>query len=85
LQGAAVEQRLDRRGAQRGDPVQAGGLDVLGDARLGDHAAVADQHDMAEAEAMFEFLNLPRERRRIAGTGGKLRLRKRPFGSYSTN
>ena len=49
LQGAAVEQRLDRRGAQGGDPVEPGGLEVLGDARLGDHAAVADQHDVIEA------------------------------------
>ena len=31
LQGAAVQQVLDRRSPQRGDPVQACGFDVLGE------------------------------------------------------
>jgi hypothetical protein len=34
--------------------------------RLGDHAAVADQHHMAEAEALLELVDLRRQRRRIA-------------------
>ena len=42
-------------------------FDVLGDARLGDHAAVADQHHMAEAEALLELVDLRRQRHRIAG------------------
>jgi hypothetical protein len=71
LQGAAVEQVLDRRRAQRSDPVQAGGFDVLGDARLRNHAAVADQHDMAEAEAPLELVDLRRQRRWIAGVAVK--------------
>jgi hypothetical protein len=58
LQGAAVQQVLDCRCAQCGDPVQAGGCDVLGDARLGDQAAVADQHHMGEAEALLELVDL---------------------------
>jgi hypothetical protein len=67
LQSTTVQQFPDRGRTQRGDPVQACGFDVLGDARLGDHAAVADQHDMAEAEALLELLDLGRQRRRIAG------------------
>ena len=61
------EQLLDRRGAQRGDPVEPGGLDVFGDARLGDHAAVADQDDMVEAEALLELLDLGGQRHRVGG------------------
>ena len=67
LQRAALQQRLDRRGAQRGDPVEAGALDVLGDARLGDHAAVADQDDMVEVEALLELVDLGGQRHRIGG------------------
>ena len=86
LQGAAVQQVLDRRSAQRGDPVQTCGFDVLGDARLGDHAAVADQHHMAEAEALLELVDLRRQRRRIAGVavehldgdGAAVRAQSRP-------
>ena len=58
LQGAAVQQRLDRRRAQRGDPVEPGRFDLLGDARLGDHAAVADQHHVVEAEALLQLVDL---------------------------
>ena len=36
LQGAALDQLLDRWGAQRGDPVEPGGLDIFGETRLGD-------------------------------------------------
>ena len=71
LQGAALQQRLDRRRAQRGDPVEAGGLDVFGDARLGDHAAVADQDHMVEVEALLELLDLGRQRHRIGGVAVK--------------
>ena len=39
----------------------------LGDARLGDHAAVADQHDMVELEAPLELLDLGRQRHRVGG------------------
>src|ERR1700712_2054394 len=35
--------------------------------RAGDHAAVADQHHVAEAEALLELVDLRRQRRRIAG------------------
>jgi hypothetical protein len=54
LQGASFHQPLDRRCAQRGDPVQAGRLDVRGDPRLGDHAAVAEQDDMVQVEALLK-------------------------------
>ena len=65
LQGAGLQQRLDRRRAQGSDPVQAGGLDIVGDARLGDHAAIADQDHMVEVEALLEFLDLCRQRHRV--------------------
>ena len=55
LQCVAVEQRLDRRG-EGGNPVEPGRFDVLGDPRLGDHAAVTDQDDMVESEALLNTL-----------------------------
>ena len=58
LQCAAVEQRLDCRGAQGGDPVEPGRLDVLADPRLGDHAAVTDQDDVVETEALLQLGHL---------------------------
>jgi hypothetical protein len=58
LQGAAVEQRLDGRGAQGGNPVEPGRFEVLGDPRLGDHAAVTDQDDMVESEALLQLGHL---------------------------
>ena len=67
LQHAAFHQFPDRGRAQRGDPVEACRLDVLGDARLGDHAAVADQDDVVEVEALLELLDLRCQRHRIGG------------------
>ena len=67
LERAALEQGADRRGAQRGDPVEPGRLDVLVDARLGDHAPVADQDDMVEAEALLQLGDLAGEGGGIAG------------------
>src|SRR5215210_7661209 len=67
LQGAAVQQVLDRQSTQRGDPVQTCRFNVLGDACLGDHAVVADQHHVAEAKALLELVDLRRQRCRIAG------------------
>jgi len=58
LQGATVEQRLDRRGAQGGNPVEPGRLDILADPRLGDHAAVANQDDVVESEALLQLGHL---------------------------
>ena len=58
LQGAAFDQAADRRGAQGGDPVEPIGPQFGVDAGLGDHAAVADQHDMVEAEASLELVDL---------------------------
>ena len=67
LQRAALQQPLDRRRTQRRDPIETGRLDVLGDARLGDHAAVADQHHVIEMEALLELVDLCRQRHRIGG------------------
>ncbi len=65
LQGAAFEQRPDRRRAQCGDPVEAYGSDVLGDARLGDHSAVAHEDHMVEVEALLQLLDLCRQGHRV--------------------
>jgi hypothetical protein len=46
---------------------RSGGAEVLGDARLRDHAAIADQHDMLEPEPLLELGNLGGERLRIGG------------------
>ena len=54
-------------GAQGGDPVEAGGAQILVDARLGDHAAVADQHDVVDGEAALELGDLIGERHGIGG------------------
>ncbi len=70
LQGAAVAQRSDRRGAQGGDPVEPGSFEVRGDARLGNHAAVTNQDDMVEAEALFQLFHLAGQRGRIGGAAG---------------
>ena len=65
LQGPAVHQRLDGRGAQRADPVQPGRLEVLVDPGLGDQAAVADQHHVGEVEALLELVDLRAEGLRV--------------------
>ncbi len=68
LQGSVLgRQLLDRRRPQRGQPVQSGRCKLLGDARAGDQAAVADQNHAAEPEAPLQLVDLRRERRRIAG------------------
>ncbi len=43
------------------------GADLLGDARLGDHAAVADQDDMVEVEALLELVDLCGQGFRVGG------------------
>jgi hypothetical protein len=67
LESAALEQAADRRGAQRRDPVEPGRREILPDAGLGDHAAIADQDDMVEAEALLQFGDLVAESGRVAG------------------
>jgi hypothetical protein len=42
-----------------------GGYDKAG---LGDHAAIADQDDMTQGEALFELGDLHRQRRRVTGS-----------------
>ena len=49
LQVPVPDQRLDLRGAQRGDPVQVSGGDVLAQPGGGQHAPVPDQHHLADA------------------------------------
>ena len=65
LQMAAADGLLERRRAQGGDPVEAGGAQILVDARLRDHAAIADQDDVIDGEAAFELGDLVGERHGI--------------------
>src|SRR5438477_6623836 len=67
LQDAAIDQTPDGGAAKRRDPVEISGLDLLLEASLGDHAAVADEHHPVQAEAVFDLGDLSGERGRIAG------------------
>src|ERR1700722_14735976 len=68
LQGSALGgELLDRRGSQRGDPVEPGRLELVLDAGLRDHPAVADHDDTLEPEAVLELGDLITERRWITG------------------
>jgi hypothetical protein len=77
LQSAGFDQSLDRRGAQRGDEVEPGRFDLFVDAGLSDHAVpgldpgIADEHDMAKVEALFQFVDLHGKRARIGGVVGE--------------
>src|SRR6516164_6362237 len=55
LEDPRIDQGTDLRGAQRGDPVEPGWLDILLEASLDDHAAVADEHHVAELEPLLEL------------------------------
>ena len=71
LHGAALGQGADLRSAQRGDPIEPGGSQVLGDAGTGDQAAIADQNHMVEAKALFELFDLGAEGGGIGGVAVK--------------
>jgi hypothetical protein len=58
LHSATLQQTSDCRRTQRGDPVEAGGFDLVGDACLGDHAAVTDQHHVLQSEALLQLVDL---------------------------
>ena len=49
---------LDRRGFQRGDPVNPRGLGEELDVRLGDHPAIRDHHDPRQPEAVLQLDDL---------------------------
>ena len=65
LKMSAADQRLERGRAQGGDPVEPGRAQIFADARLGDHAAVADEHDMVDGEAALQLRRLVGERHGI--------------------
>ena len=58
LQVPAADQRLDLGGAQRGDPVQVSGGDVLAQPGGGQHAPVPDQHHLGDAEPVLDLGHL---------------------------
>src|SRR5580658_7883206 len=59
LQPPIAGQLLNLSGAQSGDPFDAVRKgQVLADAGAGDHAAVSDEHNLPEAEALPQFIHL---------------------------
>src|ERR1700734_2011086 len=68
LQWSALCGKLADSGrAQRSDPVQASKFDIGFKPRVGDHAAIADQHDAAEVEACSQLGDLGGEPHRVCG------------------
>ena len=66
LQRSTLGSQLANGGrAQRSDPVETGRFDVGFEPGVGDHAAIADQHDAAEVEAGPQLGDLRGERHRV--------------------
>jgi hypothetical protein len=68
LEGPARGQRLNCRGAQRGNPVEP--LDrpqILPQAGVREDPAVADQHHARDREPLADLLDLRRQRLGVAG------------------
>src|ERR1700741_3193894 len=65
LQFAGVDELADRRCAQRGDEVEIGRLDALPDPRLGDHAAITNEHHAIEIEMLLQLGDLCLQRRGV--------------------
>ncbi len=57
--------------AQGGDPVEAGRLEILVDAGLGDHAPVADQGDAGQSKALAQRGHLVGDRVGVGGVAGE--------------
>ena len=57
--------------AQGGDPVEAGRLEILVDAGLGDHAPVADQGGAGQSEALAQRGHLVGDRVGVGGVAGE--------------
>ena len=66
-----LQQRAQVLGAQCRDPVQPGRLEVLADARRGEHAAVAHQGDAGDAEALADAPHPGADRGRVGGVAGE--------------
>jgi hypothetical protein len=67
LQCVGLDEGLDLRGAQRGDPIQPGGAQLIANAGAGEHAAIPDQADPGEPEAFLEFGDLGGQGFRVGG------------------
>src|SRR5208337_774742 len=79
---SAADEALQGRRAQRRDPVEAGGAQILVDARLRDHAAIADQHDMVDGEATLQLGDLISKGRGIAGVAFGAALDKHKMAKH---
>ena len=71
LQRPGLRQLLDRGTPQGGDPVQPGGAQRLLDPRAGQHAAIADQHHVAQPEALLQLGDLGGHGGRVGGVAFK--------------
>ena len=72
LQWSAIgRQGLDRRGAQSGDPIEAGRPQRLLDPCAGQHAAVTHHHHTLQPEPLLQLVDLRGQRLRIGGVARK--------------
>src|ERR1700738_2635072 len=67
LQRPGLDQRPDGWRAQRRDPVEPGRGDLGIEARLRDHATIADQRHTLEGGGLLDLVDVARKRARIAG------------------
>jgi hypothetical protein len=68
LEGAADDQGLNRRGPQRGDPVESVDRpEIFPEAGVREHPAVANQHHARDRESLADLLDLRREGLGISG------------------
>src|SRR3989339_301039 len=66
LKGAPGQELANRLGTARGNPVDAVDLAERIDLLLGDHAAVANQHEALDTERLADLLNMGQQFRRVA-------------------
>ncbi len=72
LPGVSRDEKLSDPGRlQCRDPVEPGGLDVLTDARGGEHAPISDERDPLDAKGLAELEHLSAHRGRIADIAGE--------------
>ena len=71
LQVAVPDQRLDLRGAQRGDPVLACGPDVFSQLGGGEHAPVPGEHHLGKPEPVLELVDLAGHGGGVSGVAGE--------------
>ena len=71
LVGFRLEELADPLGVQGGDPVEAGGLEILADPGGGEHAAVADEGHLFDAEPAADRSDLCGDGGGVGGVAGE--------------